>query len=101
MGGFLMVIDIDGVVLYASDNMRSYLTLTPHDVIGHSINDFIKSETDREIIRKNLMPEGIYETKLAQSMMVALGTHFHSQSQWWFVLSLYSHCSPTTHWALE
>ena len=59
MGGFLMVIDIDGVILYASDNMRSFLTLTPHDVIGHSIHDLVKSETDREIIRKNLMPEGM------------------------------------------
>ena len=58
MDGFLMVIDSDGVILYASDNMESFVALSPRDVIGHSLHDLVQSEQDSDIIRKNLQPEG-------------------------------------------
>ena len=53
-----MVIASDGVILYASDNMESFVALKPRDVIGHSLHDFVQSDKDRDTIRQNLEPKG-------------------------------------------
>jgi transcriptional regulator with PAS, ATPase and Fis domain len=58
MDGFLMVIASDGVILYASDNMESFVALGPRDVIGHSLHDLVQSEQDSNTITKNLEPKG-------------------------------------------
>jgi PAS domain-containing protein len=58
MDGFLMVIASDGVILYASENMESFVALSPRDVIGHSLHDFVQSEQDSKTITKNLEPKG-------------------------------------------
>ena len=53
-----MVIASDGMILYASDNMESFVALKPHDVIGHSLHDLVQSDQDRDTIRQNLEPKG-------------------------------------------
>ena len=55
-----MVIDSDGLILYTSDNMESFVALSPRDVIGHSLHDFVQSEQDSDTIRNNLQPKGKY-----------------------------------------
>ena len=65
-----MVIDSDGVILYTSDNMESFVALSPRDVIGHSLHDLVQSEQDSDTIRKNLQPEGkFYKCKYHFSEM--------------------------------
>ena len=59
MDGFLMVIASDGVILYASENIESFVALSPRDVIGHSLHDLVQSEQDSNTITKNLEPKGI------------------------------------------
>ena len=59
MDGFLMVIASDGVILYASENMESFVALSPRDVIGHCLHDFVQSEQDSKTITKNLEPKGV------------------------------------------
>lgn len=54
-----MVVDSDGVILYASDNMESFVSLNPRDVIGHSLHDLVQSEEDKEIVTTNLQPKGM------------------------------------------
>ena len=43
-----MVVDSDATILYASTNMESLVGLNPHDVIGHSLNDLVESESDSQ-----------------------------------------------------
>ena len=53
-----MVMASDGVILYASDNMESFVALKPRDVIGHSLHDLVQSDQDRDTITQNLEPKG-------------------------------------------
>ena len=53
-----MVIASDGGILYASDNMESFVALNPRDVIGHSLHDLVQSQQDSDTITKNLQPKG-------------------------------------------
>ena len=58
MDGFLLVIDSDATILYASTNMESFVGLNPRDVIGHSLDDLVESESDSQTIRENLEAKG-------------------------------------------
>ena len=58
MDGFLMVLAYDATILYVSDNLESYMGLSPRDVIGHTVHDLVQSQEDSETIRENLLPKG-------------------------------------------
>jgi PAS domain S-box-containing protein len=58
MDGFLFVLDPDGMILYASENLEKFVGLNPRDVIGHSLHDLVESGEDSETIRENLKPKG-------------------------------------------
>ena len=53
-----MVIDSDGVILYASDNIKSFVALDARDVIGFSLHNFVLSQQDSYTLTKNLEPDG-------------------------------------------
>ena len=55
----MMVVASDGVILYASDNIETFVALNPRDVIGHSLHDLVQSDQDRDTISSNLKPKGI------------------------------------------
>ena len=56
MDGFLIALDKDATILYASESITTYIGLTQHDVIGQSLHD-ITHPDDRELIKDNLMPK--------------------------------------------
>ena len=53
-----MVLAYDATILYVSDNLESYMGLSPRDVIGHTVHDLVQSQEDSETIRENLLPKG-------------------------------------------
>ena len=56
MDGFLINLDKDATILYASESITSYIGLTQHDVIGQDLID-ITHPDDKEIIEDNLTPK--------------------------------------------
>lgn len=56
MDGFLIAMDTEATILYASESITSYIGLTQHDVIGQCLED-ITHPDDMEIIRENLSPK--------------------------------------------
>lgn len=56
MDGFLIAMDKNAVILFASESITSYIGLTQHDVIGQNLED-ITHPDDAEIIKDNLMPK--------------------------------------------
>ena len=56
MDRFLIVLDKDATILYASESITSYIGLTQRDVIGQCLND-ITHPDDKELIKDNLTPK--------------------------------------------
>ena len=56
MDRFLIVLDKDATILYASESITSYIGLTQHDVIGQCLDD-ITHPDDKELIKDNLTPK--------------------------------------------
>lgn len=56
MDGFLIALDKDATILFASESITMYIGLTQHDVIGQSLDD-ITHPDDKEIIQENLSPK--------------------------------------------
>lgn len=56
LDGFILVLDKEGTILYASDSITDIVGLTQHDVIGQNLSD-ITEEEDLSTITKNLLPK--------------------------------------------
>lgn len=56
LDGFLLALDKDATILFASEPITSYIGLTQHDVIGQNLVD-ITHPDDQEIISDNLSPK--------------------------------------------
>lgn len=56
MDGFLLVLDKDATILFASESITSHIGLTQHDVIGQNLVD-VTHPNDKEIIGDNLVPK--------------------------------------------
>ena len=54
-----MVIGSDGMILYASDKMETFMGLSPRDVIGHSLHDLVETDEDSKTIDENLETKGL------------------------------------------
>lgn len=78
MDGFLIALDKDATILYASESITSYIGLTQHDVIGQCLED-ITHPDDKEIIQDNLSPKATLppgKQRLRQLLQSTLGQKY-------------------------
>ncbi|KAL4641822.1 hypoxia-inducible factor 1-alpha-like [Arapaima gigas] len=102
--GFLMVLSVDGDMVYLSENVNNYVGLTQFDLIGHSIFDFLHPcdhEEMRDVLIHNIdTPKKAMEQNIEQSFFLRMkctltsrGRTVNIKSATWKVL----HCTRHIH----